>query len=188
MQPKSIFNPFPSLTTERLLLRKLKETDEEVIFLLRSDEKVNEYIIRTKLKNKDQAGIFITIILEGIIFNKWIYWAIRLKANPELIGTICLWNFSRDRTVAEIGYELRPDYQGKGIMNEAMKAVLHYGFQKLNLKKIEAYTHRFNYPSTRILEKNNFKRDNDRKDPDNPDNIIFVLTPIDYIHSPNADQ
>ena len=61
-----------------------------------------------------------------------------------MIGSICLWNFSEDRKVAEIGYDLDPKYQRKGIMTESINAVLNFGFRKLSLEKIEAFTQKQN--------------------------------------------
>jgi ribosomal-protein-alanine N-acetyltransferase len=59
---------------------------------------------------------------------------------------------------AEIGYELLPDFQGKGIMQEAASKVIKFGVQYIGLNSIEAYTHSKNEKSTRLLEKLNFKK------------------------------
>ena len=60
-------------------------------------------------------------------------------------------------------------------MNEAMKTILDFGFKTLNFQKIEAFTHKNNKPSKRLLLKNNFKLVADRIDPEDADNIIFEL-------------
>ncbi len=170
------FSPFPTLTTERLILRQLKNSDDAAIFLLRSDNSVNKYIDRPKQININEANEFIKMINDGINNNKWTYWAICLKNIPELIGTICLWNFSDDKTTAEIGYELKPSFQGKGLMNEALRCIINYGFQTIRLKKIDAYTHKENIGSLKLLEKNNFKLEPNRIDQENANNIIYTLT------------
>jgi ribosomal-protein-alanine N-acetyltransferase len=82
-----------------------------------------------------------------------------LNGTDKLIGTICLFDFSEDLSKAEIGFELLPHFQGKGIMQEAALKVIHFGFQHVGLKSIEAYTHSENQSSTRLLEKLNFKRE-----------------------------
>ena len=87
---------------------------------------------------------------------QWFYWAICLTETDQLIGTICLWNFSEDRSRAEIGYELLPAFQGKGIMQEAVEAILAFGFEKLSLHGIEAIPTSDNKASIRLLEKNHF--------------------------------
>ena len=170
------FTPFPVLTTERLILRQLKDTDDIAISSLRSDDSVNKYIARSKQTNIDQAKAFIIKINDGIKQNKSIYWVVCLKDNPDLLGTICLWNFSKDKTYAELGYELNPSSQGKGLMDEALKCVLNYSFHTLGLHTIEAFTHKDNVGSTRMLVKNNFKHAPGRIDVDNTNNLIFYLT------------
>jgi ribosomal-protein-alanine N-acetyltransferase len=92
-----------------------------------------------------------------------------------MIGSICLWNFSKDKKIAEIGYDLSPQYQGKAIMDESLKGVLRFGFDELNLDSIEAYTNRLNESSKNLLVKNGFKRVWEKKDEDNLDNIIYEI-------------
>lgn len=172
------FNPFPQLTTEQLALRQIKESDSDIILFLRSDSTVNKFIERPehrKTKNKADALKFIKEITEYIHTNTSIAWGITLKNNPQIVGTICLWNFSNDRTIAELGYDLNPEFHGKGIMNEAMKSVIDYGFNTLNLLKIEAFTHKENTSSIRLLKNNKFQLMEHRKDEDNCNNIIFEI-------------
>ena len=101
------------------------------------------------------------------------YWTITIKDNPKLIGSICLWNFNTEKTIAEIGYDLHPNFQGKGIMNESMNLVLDFGFKNLKLKTIEAFTHKGNKSSIRLLKRNQFIQELDRIDKGFPNNIIF---------------
>jgi ribosomal-protein-alanine N-acetyltransferase len=127
-------------------------------------------------KNIKDIRAFISKINDGIHNNEWIYWAISLKDDPTLIGTICLWNFSEDTTAAEIGYELDPAFHGKGIMSEALKKIIEFGFNEIELNSIEAYTHSKNEVSKKLLQKYNFKLDAGRVDKENIDNIIFTLS------------
>ncbi len=85
-----------------------------------------------------------------------VYWAITLNGTDKLIGTICLFDFQDDNLKAEIGYELLPDFQGKGIMQEVTAKIVDFGLHYLGLKSIEAFTHSENQSSTRLLQKLNF--------------------------------
>ena len=152
------FTPFPVLKTERLTLRQLRSSDDKEIFALRSNDHVNKYLDRKPSKSIDDAKNFIHTINDNIQRNESIYWAITLNGSDKLIGTICLFDFSDDNLKAEIGYELLPDFQGKGIMQEAASKVIYFGFQHIGLNSIEAYTHSENQNSTRLLEKFNFKK------------------------------
>jgi len=166
------FKPFPVLKTERLTLRQLVSNDDNEIFALRSNDNVNKYLDRTPSKSIDDAKTFIQTINENIERNDSVYWAITLNGTDKLIGTICLFDFSDDNLKAEIGYELLPDFQGKGIMQEATSKVIDFGFQHVGINSIEAYTHPGNQRSTRLLEKLNFKRESAA----NENFMIFKLT------------
>ena len=172
------FKFFPEIKTERLLLRKIEESDWDVILFLRSDKTVNTYIERPenrKTKNKDDALKFIKEITEDIKNFKSITWGITLKNNPQIIGTICLWNFSNDNKTAEVGYGLDPKYFNKGIMSESLKQVVKLGFSDLNFEKIEAFTHKDNESSKKLLVKNGFHSAINRKDEDNAANRIYEI-------------
>ena len=54
---------------------------------------------------------------------------------------------------------MHPDFQGKGLMQEAIPPILEYGFDIMKLEIIEAVPHENNAASIRILEKNNFQRE-----------------------------
>jgi ribosomal-protein-alanine N-acetyltransferase len=169
------FSPFPELKTGRLILRQLNESDDNILYSLRSDSEVNRFLDRPPADNVQEVRQFIRKILDGIQRNEWIYWAIRLKNSPELIGTVCLWNFSDDGKTAETGYELLPSFSGYGYMNETLKAVIRFAFRTLSLHRIEAWTHRENYRSTRLLLNNGFILDVDRRDMDHEDQVIYIL-------------
>ena len=135
------FTPFPVLKTTRLRLRQLQEKDEKQIFLLHSDPRVIKYIDRPVAKTIKDAQRHIRRMEGGVERDEWIYWAMALNDTDQLIGTICLWNFSADQTTADLGIELLPEFQGQGFMREALQEVLKYGFEMLQLTTIEAYTH-----------------------------------------------
>jgi len=150
---------FPTLTTERLILRKLVKNDAGQLVKLRSNEQVNKYLDRQKTTTLDEALEFVNKIDLGIENNESYYWVISLTDDNKLIGTICLWNIDKANSMIEVGYELHPDFQGKGLMHEAFAKVVDYGFNILQFKTITAYLNSANERSIRLLEKNNFKRD-----------------------------
>jgi ribosomal-protein-alanine N-acetyltransferase len=171
-------NPFPVLTTERLILRALYTNDGERLLRLRSDEQVNRYLDRPATTTIDEAEAFIHKIEKVIKDEVGVYWAIDLKDMPGLIGTICYWNFNHEKDIADIGYELLPDNHGKGLMQEALAAVLRYGFEVMQLKVITALVHPDNKESIKLLNRNDFKAD-ERNDFVNKEDaggeVIFVL-------------
>ena len=174
------FSPFPILETERLFLRKLSLDDAEEIFTLRSNDEVNKYIDRPKANDIDEAIAFINKVNIGVANDNWLYWAICFKDIPMLIGTICLWNLNEVENKAEVGYELIPKYQGKGIAQEVLSKIIEFGFDVVQLNKIEAYTHKENLSSTKLLEKFNFVRDTHEESKidftvENPNTVVYSL-------------
>lgn len=169
------FKQLSEIKTKRLVLRKLNAEDLELIFELRSSEEVTKYIARPLYKDIEEGKLFLDKTINSINKNEVIVWTIRLKDSLIPIGTICLWNFSEDRKTAEVGYDMLPEYHNKGFMSEAIRSVINFGFNKLKLNTIEAYTSKHNLRSIRLLEKNHFVLQSERKDEEYPDNIIFAL-------------
>ena len=170
-----MFTPFPVLTTERLTLRQLLITDEQEIFTLRSDSEINKYLNRPLSTTLEDARNFINKINENIEKNDALYWAITLRNNNMLIGTIGLFSFSTEKSTCEIGYELLTNFQGRGIMKEALDKVIDYAFNSIKIKTIEAFLHRDNQRSIQLLEKLSFVNSTE-PDKANPDLLSYHLS------------
>ena len=158
------FTPFPVLETERLTLRALTLDDAKAIFGLRTNKEVNEFIDRKTPNNLSEARAFIDLISNLALKNKGVFWVIESKSNHQLMGTIGLRNFEDEQNYAEIGYEIDPIFQQKGFMSEAFKAILNFSFKELELKTIEAFTHKDNTASIALLEQQKFILDPERRD------------------------
>lgn len=169
------FTNFPEINSKRLLLRQLNSDDVFAIFKLRTNKEINKLISR-KLPNKlEDAAEFIATCHQEFKKQNRIFWAIELKETKEVIGTIVFHNISLENEYAEIGYELNPKFQQKGFMNEAIKEVISFGFNKMKLKTIEAFTHKNNIASITLLEKHLFVFQPERKCKSVIDNRIFKL-------------
>ncbi len=153
------FDPFPILTTQRLILRQINLGDANEIYFLRSDEEMLKYVGRPKAKSIQEAIEWIEMINNFIKNNEGVTWAITLKDNPLLIGNIGFWKLEKEHYRTQVGYVLHPDHHKKGIMDEALKAVLHYGFYTLKFHSIEANIDPANAASKRLLERNGFIRE-----------------------------
>lgn len=170
------FQPFPELKTERLFLRQVLVSDAPEMLYLRSDKTVNYYIerpIERQTRTMEDALKFIENLREYAENDVSISWAINLHGDSKTIGTICLWNFSESKTTAELGYDLGTTFHGKGIMTEALKSVIAFGFGQLQLEQIEAFTHFENEASIKLLTSNGFVMNAARKDANNANNRIF---------------
>jgi len=153
------FTPFPDLSSERLTLRKITNEDAEEVFFLRSDGEVLKYIDRNAATSIEEAIQWITMIDEAIANNESIAWGLSLKNETVLIGTIAFWNIKKEHYRAEIGYALRPLFHGRGLMHEAMGAVLSYGFRIMKLHSVEANVNPNNEASIKLLERHKFVKE-----------------------------
>ncbi|CAN5268593.1 GNAT family N-acetyltransferase [soil metagenome] len=152
------FSPFPQLLTDHLLLRRVEAEDINEIFFLRSDKEVLKYLDKP-VPTYEETIVFIKKVQDWEAKNEAIQWGICLKEDNKIIGTIGFWRMQPEHYRAEIGYVLHPGFHGKGIMDEAMKAVLDYGFREMKLHSVEANVNPLNVASARVLEKNNFMRE-----------------------------
>jgi ribosomal-protein-alanine N-acetyltransferase len=153
-----IFPPFTNLITDRLILRELQASDAEQIFKIRTDPRVNQFLDREPTKSVDDSLKFINNILKNHEKQNAVMWAITLKNEPQLIGTVVYWHIVKERDKAEIGYEMLPEYFGKGIMREALMEVVRFGFEDMQLKTIVAETRADNLRSVNALEKCGFEQ------------------------------
>lgn len=153
------FSPFPNLETERLLLRRVDANDINEIFALRSNPETMKYIPRPLVKTDEDALEHVAMIDSKIDSNEGINWAITLKDNPKLIGVIGHYRIKPENYRAELGYMLLPEYHGKGIVSEAVKEAVKYGFQVMKLNSLEAIIDPDNHASAKVLEKNGFVKE-----------------------------
>ena len=158
------FNPFHDLETERLLLRRVDNNDYKEVLALRSNPETMKYIPRPLLKNEEEAFAHIAMIENKIINKEGINWAITIKDDPRLIGIIGHYRIQLENYRAEIGYMILPEFNGLGIVTEAVKEVVKYGFDIMKLHSIEAVIDPDNIASAKVLEKNGFVKEADFKE------------------------
>ncbi|PWK78686.1 ribosomal-protein-alanine N-acetyltransferase [Mucilaginibacter oryzae] len=154
-----VFTPFPVLTTERLLLRRFTQDDAADLFEMRANEEVMKYIARPICKTLDDAVALIDVIDKLLEGNDGITWCICLKNSNKYIGSIGFWRIEKNNHRAEIGYLLNPAYQGKGLMQEAVEAVIRYGFEVIGLHSVQANVQPENAGSVNLLLKNGFVKE-----------------------------
>ncbi|MBP6556739.1 MAG: GNAT family N-acetyltransferase [Flavobacterium sp.] len=153
------FHPFQNLETERLLLRRIDANDVEEVLKLRGNPEIMKYIPRPLATTKEDALTHIALIEERIQENMGINWGITIKGNNKIIGIIGHYRIQPENHRAEIGYMSMTEYNGKGYITEAIKAVVAYGFEQMDLHSIEAVIDPENKASERVLQKNGFVKE-----------------------------
>jgi len=158
-----IKHKFPELNTERLLLREILPSDIAQVFKGLSDPKVIQYYGVSY--NSIEATQIQMKWYDDLYFNQTgVFWALCLKDEPDLlIGTCGLYQFSFQHKKAEIGFWLVSQAQKRGLMSEAIKQVLRYGFEILKLNRIEAFVEPQNQDSKNLLAKHNFSMEGTMK-------------------------
>lgn len=160
------FTPFPVIETERLLLKRITNEDVKEVFELRSNPETMKYIPRPLVKTNEDALAHIALLDENINNNTGINWGITLKDNPKLLGIIGFYRMQPENYRSEIGYMLLPDFHGKGIISEAVKRLIEYGFKDLKLHSIEAVIDPENFASEKVLQKCGFVKEAHLKESD----------------------
>lgn len=146
---------FPTLTTERLILRSLDTDDIPAIYRHFSDPQVVRFLMDPLESMEDAAEVFKQLV-GMFIKGKGIYWALTLKNSCELVGICSFERFGPGRR-GEVGFDLAPDWWGLGLMTEALTAVVDYGFNTLGLNEIIAITAPGNRRALRLLKRLGFK-------------------------------
>jgi [ribosomal protein S5]-alanine N-acetyltransferase len=163
LQPN--FTPFPELSTDRLLLRRITVKDAPELFFLRSDPAILQFLGKEPAKTIQEVIDFLALIDQNIDNNESILWGIALKEDTsKIIGTICYWNITKENYRSEIGYALVPAWWRKGVMKEAINKVLEYGFDTMKLHSIEARLSPGNIGSSAVLESTGFVKEGYFKD------------------------
>ncbi len=158
MQPETAFSGFPVLETERLRLRQVRRSDAADIFRFRGDYQVTRYNFGAPYKTIEQVEQLIDAINQGFTRRSEFRWGITLKAKDDRVIGLAGFNYwnQHDRR-ASVGYDLTQAYWGRGIIPEALAAIIDFGFNSLNLNRVEADCTVENTASVRVLEKLGFR-------------------------------
>ncbi len=143
----------PKLETDRLILRKLDITDTEDVYEYAKNSEVTQYVLWETHQSIEDSHEFINWTLERIKKDKVGDWGIQLKETNKIIGTIGFSEFNVQHLCGSIGYTLSKDYWGQGITTEALKMIIRYAFERMNVNRIEAVHFIGNEASGRVMEK-----------------------------------
>ncbi|MFJ7737422.1 GNAT family N-acetyltransferase [Lysinibacillus sp. NPDC097287] len=150
---------FPTLNTDRLMLRELTEDDALDILICFSNPDVLRFYGQSPLSNQNQVKQVIRNFSMNYEDKRGIKWGIAVKGEAGIIGTIGFQEWSQEHKRVDISYALIPEKWGKGYAIEAVKKVISYGFQELNLTRIGAMVFTENESSIKLLTKLDFEKE-----------------------------
>lgn len=154
-------NPdFELKVTDTLSLKLRKPEDAQAIFEMidHDREYFNQWLPWVDLtKSSDDTAKFIQLCIDGFIKKESLDLGIMYEG--KWVGSVGLHTISARHQFGEIGYWLAKDMQGKGIMTQCVKALINYGFESLNLHRIEIHCASINVKSAAVPERLGFTLD-----------------------------
>ena len=178
------FSKYPTIETERLLLRPVTLDDAEAMFEYASDRENTRYTFPTNQSLEETKNN----IAQFYLANPLGRWGIELKNNGKFIGTIDLHKIDTVLKKAAIGYIINKKYWNQGLTTEANRAVIELAFEKIGMNKLTALPDKDNPASGKVMEKSGMRFSHEepyaRMDNKEPGRIItrvyYVLTKEDY--------
>ena len=150
-------NNFPTLLTSRLKLRAVVPVDSAPLLALMSIPEVTRYSDWPDAPTENQVNESIRYMSELFSTGNGCAWVIEDLSSSAFIGAIRFNYFLKAWKVGGVGYEVHPSYWGRGLMTEALRAVVGCGHIFFELNRIEAWTLMGNGASDRVLEKAGFR-------------------------------
>jgi ribosomal-protein-alanine N-acetyltransferase len=159
---------FPTLTTERLLLREFSLSDVPAVFDILSRADVNEWMETDPMVTIEEAEARVKGRMSLFHDRMGFRWAITPRDVPEkVIGSCGLFSVRRGTQTVETGYELHPAFWNRGLISEALRSMIEFAFGAQTLfpvHRIEALVIPENFASVRVLEKLGFVREGVRRE------------------------
>ena len=149
-----IFSNIPTLSTDRLILRKLSIDDTDDMYEYAKNADVTRYLTWSPHANKAFTLEYLTYLQTRYKAGEFYDWAIVCKTSGKMIGTCGYTRIDCKNDIAEIGYVINPKYHGQGIATEAVGRVIKFGFENLMINRIECRFIEGNDASRRVMEKN----------------------------------
>ena len=147
------------IRTERLLLRRWRESDREPFAVLNADPVVREHLQGTI--DRDRSDAHIDAIEAHWDAHGWGLWALEVPGMAAFVGYTGLWpaDFVTGEPMVEVGWRLAREHWGHGYATEAARAALRFGFEELGLDEIVSFTVPANVRSIRVMEPIGLVRD-----------------------------
>lgn len=148
---QGIFSHLPTLKTERLILRPLRMSDDRDLFAYARDPQVSRHVLWETHESLRDSRQFLRGAIRQYRQGLPGSFAITLKDSGRMIGTIGFMWVNHEYKSAEVGYSLSREYWNKGIMSEALRQVIAFGFDEMRLNRIEAQHELDNPASGRVM-------------------------------------
>ncbi|MDQ3841069.1 MAG: GNAT family N-acetyltransferase [Actinomycetota bacterium] len=150
---EDVLKNLPTLETDRLILRQMILGDAEAVFAYASDPEVTRYVLWDTHHTIEDSETFLRSVAERYENAEAADWGIVYKGNGRFIGGCSIVGWDLENARAEMGYVLSRQYWGQGLMPEAVRAMIAFGFEKMGLNRLEVRCITENTASVRVMEK-----------------------------------
>ena len=145
------------IKTQRLLLRRFEYTDDEnMLRYWVNDAAIQSMYSEPVYSTKQEVKGLLDQYIHGYEKDDYYRWAIVFRDTNECIGQIAFFLVDSKNHFGEIEYCIGSSFQQKGLATEATKAIIEYGFEKINLHKVQVCHKSINIPSKKVIEKCGF--------------------------------
>jgi len=159
MTAPDVFDDPPVLRTKRLVLRQITESDGDGLFEIFGDPEVCAYYEWDTFASPEQGHALAARSADQFRQRQAIRWGLELPGSPHIVGTCGYTRWNRENRFAILGYDLARCHWRRGLMSEAVAAVLGVGFGQMALNRVEATVQAGNMASVRVLERAGFRRE-----------------------------
>ena len=152
---------FPTLETERLVLKEITLKDARWYFEHFNTKEIAEGQDHPGPRDMKEARAELKLYFMDVFRTKrGIRWGITIKGDDKLIGSAGFYKWNQpEHYQAEMGYDLDPAFWGRGMMTEALTAIIQYGFDKMGLHRIEVLIPHDNNRSQNLVKRLGFTRE-----------------------------
>ena len=148
----------PILETERLILRRYKETDIDMQYNILCDNRLHKYIQFPNLSKEEELE-YIREWISNADVDKHEKWVIELKEKHIAIGNISVNDINKKNNYCNVGYVIQYDYWGNGYASEALEKVSNYLLDERKYYLVECSCNELNVQSIKTMIKAGFKKD-----------------------------
>jgi ribosomal-protein-alanine N-acetyltransferase len=147
------------LESERLIVRPVVEGDLQALLVVNGDDEVTRFLPYASWRSLVDARAWFERMSNLGARGESIQYVVTDRSTNLAIGTCLLFRHEEQSARAELGYVLGRSYWGRGIMREALTALLECAFGAYRLRRLEAEVDPLNMASRRLLESLGFIRE-----------------------------
>jgi [ribosomal protein S5]-alanine N-acetyltransferase len=157
------FNEPAVLRTERLLLRQITEADGPGLFDIFGDDEVTAHYAWDTFTSIEQGHALAEQTARAFAQREALRWGLVPLGAESIIGTCGYTRWNAENRFAILGYDLARPYWHRGLMSEAVTAVLGFGFEQLALNRVEALVMAGNVASIAVLSRAGFTHEGEMR-------------------------